>query len=58
MFNRLACRFTSLMKEMAQLRNEELNDPWHSQTIIWVIKSRRMRWAWHTVPMEEGRGIY
>jgi hypothetical protein len=57
-FNRLACRFTNLMKEKAQLHNEELNDPYHSQTIIWLIKSRRMRWAGHVEHMEEGRGAY
>jgi hypothetical protein len=26
--------------------------------IIRVIKSRRMRWAWHVARMGEGRGAY
>jgi hypothetical protein len=26
--------------------------------IVWVIKSRRMRWAGHVARMGEGRGVY
>jgi hypothetical protein len=26
--------------------------------ILRVIKSRRMRWAWHEAPIREGRGVY
>jgi len=29
-----------------------------SPNIVWVIKSRRMRWAEHVVPMGERRGVY
>jgi hypothetical protein len=29
-----------------------------AQNIIWVIKSRRMRWAGHVARMGEGRGAY
>jgi hypothetical protein len=29
-----------------------------SPNIIWVIKSRRMRWAGHVACMGEGRGAY
>jgi hypothetical protein len=41
-----------------RLHNEELNDLYSSPTIIWVIKSRRMRWAGHVARMGEGRGAY
>jgi len=30
-----------------RLHNEELYDLYFSQNIIWVIKSRRMRWVGH-----------
>jgi hypothetical protein len=33
--------------EWRKLHNEELNDLYSSANIIWVNKSRRMRWAWH-----------
>ena len=29
-----------------------------SPNIVWVIKSRRMRWAGHVVRMGEERGVY
>jgi hypothetical protein len=38
--------------------HKELNDPCSSPTIVWVIKSRRIRWAGHVVHMGEGRGVY
>jgi hypothetical protein len=40
------------------LHNEELNDLCSSPNIIWLIKSRRMRWAGHVACMGEGRGAY
>jgi hypothetical protein len=37
--------------ERRELHNEELNDLFSSSNILMVIKSRRMRWAWHVSRM-------
>jgi len=42
--------------EWRRLHNEELNDLYSSPNIVWVIKSRRMKWAGHVAPMGEERG--
>jgi len=44
--------------EWKRLHNEELNDLYSSPNIVWVIKSRRMRWAGHVARMGEERGAY
>ena len=44
--------------EWRKLHNEELNTLYSSPNIVWVIKSRRMRWAGHVARMGEGRGVY
>ena len=44
--------------EWRRLHNEELNDLYCSPNIVWVIKSRRMRWAGHVARMGEERGVY
>ena len=41
-----------------RLHNEELNDLYSSPNIVWVIKSRRMRWAGHVSRIGEERGLY
>jgi hypothetical protein len=46
------------ISEWRKLHNEELNDLYSSLTIVWVIKSRRIRWAGHVARMGEGRGVY
>ena len=40
------------------LHNEELNDLYSSPNVVWVIKWRRMRWAWHVARMGLERGVY
>jgi hypothetical protein len=43
-----------VLGEWRKLDNEELTDTYSSPNIIWVIKSRKMRWAGHVAWM--GRG--
>jgi hypothetical protein len=38
-----------------KLHNEELHNLYSSTNIIRMIKSRRMRWAWHVAGMGETR---
>ena len=44
--------------ERRRLHIEELNDLYSSPNIVWVIKSRRMRWAGHVARMGKERGVY
>jgi hypothetical protein len=44
--------------EWRRLHNEELYDLYSSPNIIWVIKSRSMRWARLLARMGEGKGAY
>ena len=44
--------------EWRKLHNKELNDMYSSSNIIWVIKSRIMRWAGHVAHMGERSGAY
>jgi len=39
--------------EWRRLHNKELNDLYSSPNIVWVIKSRGMRWAGHVARMGE-----
>jgi hypothetical protein len=43
---------------LRRLRSEELYDLYSSPNIMPMIKSRRMRWAWHVTRMGERRGAY
>jgi len=42
--------------EWRRLHKKKLNDLYCSPNIVRVIKSRRMRWAWHVERMGEERG--
>jgi hypothetical protein len=42
--------------EWRKLHNKELNDLYSLSNIVWVIKSRRLRWSGHVAHMEESRG--
>ena len=44
--------------EWRKLHNEELNDLYCSPNIVRVIKSRRLRSAWHVARMGEEMGVY
>jgi hypothetical protein len=44
--------------EWRKLHNVEIHDLYSSPNIVLVIKSRRMRWAWHVARMGEERGVY
>ena len=44
--------------EWRRLHNKELNDLYYSPNIMWVIKSRRMRWTGHVARMGEESGVY
>jgi hypothetical protein len=41
-----------------RLHKKELCAQYSSSTIIWVIKSRRLRWAGHVARMGEKQGVY
>jgi hypothetical protein len=40
-----------------KLHNEELHDMYSSPTVVWMMKSRRMRWVGHVAHMGDGRGV-
>ena len=44
--------------EWRKLHNEELHDLYCSPNIIWVIKTRIVRWVGHVARMGERRGAY
>jgi hypothetical protein len=51
------CAGLSLL-EWRRLHNKEIYALYSSPNIIWVIKSRRLRWAGHMACMGERRGAY
>jgi hypothetical protein len=46
-------RRDEVTRDWRSLHNEELHNSYSSPNIIRMIKSRRMRWAWHVVQMGE-----
>jgi hypothetical protein len=44
--------------EWRKLHNEELNDLYSSLNTVFVIKSRKIRWAGHVAHMAERKGVY
>ena len=44
--------------EWRKSHNEELNDLYSSPNIVWVVKSRIMRWAYHEARVGERRDVY
>src|SRR5215468_10600335 len=44
--------------EWRKLHNEEVNVPYSLPNIVWVVKSRRMRWVGHVALMGEERGVH
>ena len=51
-------RWDEVTGKWRRLHNEELNDLYSSPNIVWVIKSRRMRWVGYVARMGEERGVY
>jgi hypothetical protein len=47
-----------MIGEWRKLHNKELNDLYSLPNIVWVVKSRRMRWAGHVTRMGEDRGVH
>jgi hypothetical protein len=50
-------KMDEVTREWRKLRNEELNDLYSSPNIVWVKKSRRMRWSGHVARMGDRRGV-
>ena len=44
--------------EWRKLHNEELSDLYSLPNVVWVVKSRGMRWEGHVARMGEGRGVH
>jgi len=44
--------------EWRKLHNKELNDLYSLPNIVWMVKSRRMRWAGHVARMGKDRGVH
>jgi len=54
----LGLEWDEVTGEWRRLHIEELFDLYSSPNIIWVFKSRRMRWVGHVARMSDRRGAY
>jgi ribosomal protein L34 len=52
------CVNLEVARNLRRLHSKELYDFYSLPNIIAMIKSRRMRWAWHVARMGEKRGAY
>jgi hypothetical protein len=50
-------KMDEVTEEWRNLHNEEIHYLFYSPSIVWVIISRRMRWAGHVARMGESRGV-
>jgi len=50
-------RRDEVTRKLRKLRIE-LNDLYSTPSIVWLMKSRRVRWVGHVVHMGERRGVY
>ena len=41
-----------------KLHNEGLSDLYSIPNIVWMVKSRRIKWVGHVARMGEGRGVH
>ena len=55
---KLGAKRDEVTGEWRKLNNEELNDMYCSQNIVWVVRWRRMRLAGHVARMGQIRGVY
>jgi hypothetical protein len=51
-------RMDEVMGDWRKLHNEERHNLYSLPNIIRMIKSRRMRWAWHVARMRVTRNVY
>ena len=58
MLKRVGPKSDELTGEWRKLRNEELNDLYSLPNIVWLIKSRIMRWSGHVARTGDSRGVY
>ena len=49
---------TQVVGDWIRLHNKEIYDMYSSPNVIWVIKSRRMRWLGHVACTGNRRGAY
>ena len=51
-------RRDKVMGEWRRLHNEEIHDLYSSPNMVWVMKSRRMRWTGHVACKVRRGGVY